>query len=109
MPNRWQETQQAAAAWFRGHGWPSAESTPTGRRGLDITGMPGMAPEVKATAGLKPGAVKKAAGREGLAFVIYRPPGSGPATVADWPVTMRLEDITALFHAAGYGSPEARG
>ena len=42
------ETQTAAAKWFQGHGWPYAESAGAGRTGSDITGVPGLAIEVKA-------------------------------------------------------------
>jgi hypothetical protein len=106
MTKRWSETQHLAAEWFRGHGWPHAEAVGNGRPGADVTGLPGLAVEVKATAGLKPGALRQAAGRAGLGFIVYRPPKSGPVNVADWPVTMRLEDFTALLREAGYGDSE---
>lgn len=106
MTKRWSQTQHLAAAWFRAHGFPHAEAVGNGRPGVDVTGTPGLAPEVKATQGLKPGALRQAAnGRQGLPFVIYRPPGSGAANVADWPVVVRLEDFTALVRGAGYGDP----
>jgi hypothetical protein len=104
VTKRWSETQHLTAAWFRAHGFPFAEAVGNGRRGVDVTGTPGLAPEVKATAGLKPGALRQAAtGRQGLPFVVYRPPGSGAANVADWPVIVRLEDFTELARGAGYG------
>ncbi len=40
------------------------------------------------------------------AFVVHRPDGYGPARVAEWPVTMRLDDFTSLLHEAGYGTKE---
>lgn len=107
MTKRWSETQHLAAGWFRQHGWPHAEAVGNGRQGEDVTGMPGLFVEVKATAGLKPGAVRRAAGRAGIGFVVYRPPGSGPANLDDWPVTCRLADFTELLGAAGYGSEAA--
>lgn len=107
MTKRWSETQHLAADWFRRHGWAHAEAVGNGRPGADITGMPGVAVEVKATAGLKPGALKQAAGRRGVPLVIYRPPGSGPANVADWPVVLRLADVTELLRGAGFGDPPA--
>lgn len=108
MTKRWSETQHVAADWFRRHGWPFAEAVGNGRPGADITGMPGLAPEVKAIADTRRQGqhLRQANGRAGLAFVIYRPPGKGPATVKDWPVTMTLETFTALIRAAGYGSEE---
>lgn len=105
MTKRWSETQHLTARWFASHGWPHAEAVGNGRPGADITGMLGLSPEVKATAGLKPGALKQAAARAGLGFIVYRPPKAGPANVADWPVTIRLEDFTDLLIEAGYGSP----
>jgi hypothetical protein len=106
MTKRWSETQHLTARWFASHGWPHAEAVGNGRRGVDVTGTPGLAIEVKATAGLKPGALAQAAnGRSGLPFVVYRPPGSGPANMPDWPVTVRLDDFTALLKEAGYGDP----
>jgi hypothetical protein len=105
MTKRWSETQHLTARWFASHGWAHAEPVGNGRPGADITGMPGLAPEVKATAGLKPGALRQAAGRPGVGFVVYRPPGSGAANVADWPATLRLADLTQLLKEAGYGDP----
>lgn len=106
MTKRWSETQHLTARWFAAHGWPHAEAVGNGRPGADVTGTPGLAVEVKATAGLKPGALKQAGGRGGIPMVIYRPPGSGPANVADWPVTLRLADVTALLKGAGYGDAD---
>ena len=40
----------------------------------------------------------------GLPFVIYRPPGFGPASIGKWPVTFRLEHATNLLIADGWGS-----
>lgn len=106
MTKRWSETQHLTAAWFCEHGWPHAQPVGNGRPGADVTGMPGVGVEVKATAGLKPGAVRQAGRHGGIGLVVYRPPGSGPANVADWPVVIRLEDITRLLRGAGYGDPE---
>lgn len=100
-------TQQTAADWFAANGWPYAESAGAGRQGSDITGLPGLACEVKARRGFSPLAwIRQAQAGRGLPFVIHRPDGMGPATVADWPVTLRLGDFTGLLRAAGYGDPQ---
>jgi hypothetical protein len=101
---RGSQTQTAVAQWFATHGWPYAESAGAGRTGSDVTGIPGLACEVKARRELNLTAwLRQAAAGKGLPFVVHRPDGSGPATVASWPVTLRLEDFTELLHAAGYG------
>ena len=106
---RGSQTQNAAANWFRTNGWPYAEPVGAGRPGRDITGTPGLACEVKARRDLRPSEwVRQATNGAGgdLPFVVHRPDGMGPASIADWPVTLRLEDFTALLRAAGYGDPE---
>lgn len=104
--HRGAQTQAAVALWFRGRGWPYAESTGSGRTGSDITGLPGLACEVKARRDFNPLAwLRQAAHGPGVPFVVHRPDGMGPATVAEWPVTLRLADFTELLAAAGYGTP----
>lgn len=104
---RGSQTQTTVAQWFATNGWPFAESTGAGRTGSDVTGIPGLACEVKARRDLNLTAwLRQAASGRGLPFVVHRPDGFGPATVASWPVTMRLEDFTRLLHAAGYGDPK---
>jgi hypothetical protein len=101
---RGQESERIAARWFTLHGWPYAMAAGAGRPGADVTGMPGLAPEVKAKARVEMGAwLRQASDREGVPFVIYRPPGFGPAAVDCWQVTMRLDEFTWLLHRAGYG------
>ena len=101
---RGSETQTTVARWFAASGWPYAESTGAGRTGSDITGMPGLAVEVKARRDYSPLAwIRQAASNSGLPFVVHRPDGMGPASVASWPVTLRLDDFTRLLHAAGFG------
>lgn len=98
------ETQTCVARWFAEHGWPYAESTGAGRTGSDITGLPGLACEVKARRDFSPLAwIRQATTGSGLPFVIHRPDGMGPATIASWPVTLPLIEFTQLLHAAGYG------
>jgi hypothetical protein len=71
--------------------------------------MPGLLVEVKArrdfsvTTWLKQH--RHATGAH-WAFIVYRPDGYGPERIASWPVTMRLDDFTALLHEAGYGTGE---
>lgn len=104
--HRGSDTQNLAADWFRTHGWPFAESAGAGRPGRDCLGMPGLAPEVKARANFNPRAWVRqavAAAGEDLPFVIIRPNGMGPLSIADWPTIFRLTDATRLMRDAGYG------
>jgi hypothetical protein len=102
-------TQAIAAAWFRRHGLPYCTDAGAGRSGRDLLGMLGLAPEIKARTKLDPLAwVRQARDNAGpdLPFVLFRCNGQGPASVAEWPVLLRLEDFTRLVRAAGYGDPE---
>jgi hypothetical protein len=106
---RGMRTQKVVAEWFARHGFPHAETTGSGRSGVDVLGMPGLSPEVKARRDLSlPSWLRQATknGNGGVPFVVHRPDGFGETTIGDWPVTMRLEDFTALVRAAGYGDPE---
>jgi hypothetical protein len=102
---RGSRTQNLVARWFAAHGWPWAESTGAGRTGSDITGIPGLACEVKARAGFDPLAwIRQArAGSSGLPFVVFRCNGQGEQSIGDWPVLLRLEAFTTLLQVAGYG------
>ena len=102
------ETQRVVALYMAAHGWPYASDAGAGRSGSDILGVPGLAIEVKARADFSPLAWMRqaASGGPGLPLVVHRPNGVGPACVADWPVTLRLEDVVTLLRAAGYGDPE---
>lgn len=107
--HRGYKTQALVAQWFRNHGWPYAESTGASRQGADLTGTPDIAVEVKARTGFNPldwirQAVRTADGR--LPIVILRCNGQGETTIPDWPVLLRLEDLTHLLHEAGYGDPD---
>jgi hypothetical protein len=107
---RGRDTEAMAAGWFREHGWPHAERRPASLPGTDITGMPGLAPEVKARRDFSlTGWLKQAVKRrsEGFPFVVVRPDGYGAARIADWAVIMRLDDATALLRQAGYGDQAA--
>ena len=102
--HRGMRTQKVVADWFRPRGWPFVESTGAGRSGVDITGMPGLSPEVKARTGFEPLAWLRQADREeGLPFVVFRCNGQGEANVGEWGVLLRLEHMTELLRCAGYG------
>lgn len=109
--HRGYKTQALVAQWFAARGWPFAESTGASRQGVDVTGTPDLAIEVKARAKFEPLAwirqatANRQPGR--LPFVVLRCNGQGEQTVADWPVLLRLADLTELLHAAGYGDPDA--
>jgi len=101
-------TAKLAADHFRRNGWPYAEAREGSAPGIDITGMPGLAPEVKATSdGPLLGALQQArANSKGaLPFVVWRPDGYGPERIGDWVVAFDLATATRLLRDAGYGSP----
>jgi hypothetical protein len=102
------ETQRVVAAYLAGNGWPHATDAGAGRTGSDILGVPGLSWEVKARREYSPLAWLRQAAKDrlkGLPLCVHRPDGMGPASVADWPVTLRLSDAVALLRAAGYGNP----
>ena len=107
--HRGYKSQDLAAQWFAKNGWPYAMSTGAGRPGIDVTGVPGLAVEVKARRGFNlTGFLKQATSerRHGLPFVVVRPDGFGPTRIGEWAMILTLADGTALLRAAGYGSPE---
>ena len=100
------DTQTAVARYLAQRGFPHAESTGAGRNGRDITGLVGLAVEVKARRDLDlPAWLRQAtaAAQGDLPCVVHRPDGFGPASMDDWPVTMRLADWVDLVRLAGYG------
>ena len=118
MTARWSETQKLVAAYLTTHGWPYAQDTGTGRGGVDITGVPGLAIEVKAEDGWRPTtwlrqvskhepSLMPPSGLHIARFVVERPKGFGPLTVHQWPVIMTLRHCVTLLHAAGYGDDDA--
>jgi hypothetical protein len=101
---RGRETERLLAAYWRERGWPYAEPVGAGRPGADITGMPGLAPEVKAVKSFSPQRwLRQARTHDGTPFVVYRPDGLGPVTIGRWPVILELDEFTRLLRAAGYG------
>lgn len=108
---RGMRTQLVATHWFQRSGWEHAESAGSGRPGIDILGLPGLSPEVKARRGFNlTGWLKQAinARGNGLPFVIVRPDGMGEKSIAAWPVVLTLADFTDLLREAGYGDPNPR-
>lgn len=111
---RGRETERLLAAYWRERGWPYAEPVGAGRQGADITGMPGLAVEVKATRACQPMAwLRQANGRgvleEGLSvlpLVVWRPDGMGEAHLREWPALTNVLFMTRLLRAAGYGDGE---
>lgn len=110
---RGRETERLVAAYLRDHGWPYAEPVGAGRPGADITGLPGVAIEIKATKGCKPLEWMAQAHRHALAigaavpFTVWRADGLGPASVYAWPVVTELSVMAGLLRAAGYGDSDA--
>lgn len=106
--SRGRASQVLLAEWFKARGWPNASSRPASLPGTDIMGMPGLAPEVKATAtadfcGALRQAVRNSSVDE-LPFVVYRPKSYGEARIGEWVVAMRLDDYTELLGRAGYAA-----
>jgi hypothetical protein len=100
------ETQRVVADAFKQAGWLYAEPVGAGAPGRDLTGVPGVACEIKSRRSYDPIAWLKQAVRNAggdLPAVIHRPDGYGPATVDEWPVTLRLADFLRLLRDAGYG------
>lgn len=98
--SRGRRSQELLAEWFRNRGWPQAKSRPASLPGTDIYDMPGLAPEVKATAGQDfTGALRqaKANANGAIPFVIYRPKGYGPEKIGQWLVVFDLETATQLL------------
>lgn len=105
--HRGYRSEKVVAEWFRDNGWSYAEPQGAGRSGVDVTGMPGLAPEVKARRGFNmTGYLKQATSerRHGLPFVVIRPDGYGEKRIGEWGALMTLSDLTTLLQQAGYGS-----
>jgi len=101
-------SQLVIARWFQEQGFPNAESTGSGRSGVDVIGMPGIAIEAKARTGFQPLAWLRQAAEYahlGIPTVVFRPNGMGEQSIGQWGVLMRLSDYTQLIREAGYGDP----
>jgi hypothetical protein len=103
--DRGSATENLYAAYCRANGWPYAEAVKA--QGRDTTGMPGLAPEVKARRKFDPlnwlRQAKRNAGND-LGYVVWRPDGMGEKSIEDWGVLLTVGDFTALLRAAGYGT-----
>lgn len=104
---RGRKTQELVADYFRRRLHSAAKSRPASLPGVDVYDIPGLAPEVKATAGQDfTGALRQAranAGEGNVPFVIYRPAGYGPERIDHWIVAFDLATATELLRKAGYG------
>lgn len=107
--DRGRDTQRIFARDLQAKGVTNAEPVPASLPGTDVTGWPAVDCEVKATEVASPTTwLKQVRARavEGvLSLVVYRPRGSGPANVEDWPVTLRWGDLVPLLRTAGYLPP----
>lgn len=101
--SRGAESQRAVAAYFASNGWPYCTDAGAGRSGADLLNLPGLYCEIRARRELRISewvrATSKLAGPD-LGFVVCRPDGMGPASVADWPVSLRLQDFVGLLARA---------
>jgi hypothetical protein len=102
-------TQANVAGYLRERGWPFAESTGAGRPGVDVTGCPDLAVEVKARADLAPVAWMRQAessvagsARYRFPLVVYRANGMGE-DAGRYLAIVRFADLVDLLTAAGYG------
>lgn len=104
---RGRDSELLAARYLSENGWPYAQPTGAGAAGMDITGCPGLAWEVKARAGFEPMAnlrqAVKNAGPVALPLVLLRPNGVGPAQIGLWPVFTTLDHMVTLLRTAGFG------
>ncbi len=106
---RGRDTERLVAEAFAADGWPYALPTGAGASGIDITGVPGLAVEVKARSKFEPMAnlrqAVKNAPRGALPMVVMRPNGFGEATIDEWPVFVPFAVMRRLLRQAGYGDP----
>ncbi len=108
---RGRETEHMVARAFATDGWPFAQPTGAGAAGRDITGLPGLAAEVKARSGFDPmanmrQAINHATKDPGsVPLVVMRPNGYGEATIDQWPVFLPFGTMRKLLRQAGYGDP----
>lgn len=105
---RGMRTQAVVAKYLAANGWPFAESAGSGRSGSDVTGTPDLAIEVKARTDFSPFAwlrqAETAATTGRLPVAVVRPNGLGE-DAGRYLAMVRLEQLVALLHAAGYGDP----
>ncbi len=107
---RGRATEHLVARAFAADGWPHALPTGAGAPGRDITGLPGIAVEVKARTAFSPQAfLRQAVANAGqdLPIVVLRCNGAGPATIDDWPAFTTFGRMRELLRTAGYGNTTA--
>lgn len=103
---RGRETELIVCDWFQLKGWPFAQTVASAAPGRDLTGMPGLAPEIKARREFHPTAWARQAERNSkgdLPFVVMRPDGMGAKTIHLWPAFLPLQELTRLLRMADYG------
>jgi len=100
-------SQRIVATWLREHGWPHARAIGAGEAGADIVEVVDIEVEVKARRGFDPLAAMRQQVARGdqlrLPFIVLRMDGQGEASIAEWPVVIRLDHFTQLLNDAGYG------
>lgn len=105
---RGRQTEHIVAKRFAEDGWPHALPTGAGAPGRDVTGLPGIACEIKARASFNPMAnLRQVRGyaKGDLPIVVMRPNGFGEATIDQWPCFLTFGDLRRLMRQAGYGNP----
>lgn len=97
---------QAALAAYLTRWWPSAESTPSGRPGSDVTGTPGVVWECKTAVKFSPTTfvrqAKNHAKRGELPVTVYYPPGWGEKSTGDILAVLPLETLMKVLVEAQY-------
>jgi hypothetical protein len=93
---RGRQSEEIVAERLRQSGLLYAERRPASLPGSDITGIPGVDIEVKATKDWSPttwlAQQRKRASSDVLRVVVYRPQGYGADKVDLWPAVMSLGD-----------------
>lgn len=103
---RARKSEAVVAEAYRKNGFPHAERVPASLPGRDITGIPGLAPEVKARRNFNPLAWIRQARKnasDDMPYVIMRCNGQGPESIGEWLVIRRFQDDVKLLREAGYG------
>lgn len=107
--DRGRRAQRHVAEELRRQGVTSAEPVAASLPGTDVLGWVGVDVEVKATETASPAAwvrqVKARAPEGVLGLTFYQPRGVGPASMEDWPVTLRWGDLAPLLRLAGHLPP----
>lgn len=97
------------AQWLQANGWPWAERRTlygSSDRG-DITGVPGVAIEVKNvkqptyTAWLREAEAERINANAQIGVLVHKPHGMSAETPGEWIVVMRVKDFFPLLQLAG--------